>query len=111
MPHTTDYATIRMLIDDAKANHDQKGFEEPRLILDALNMLTDAVEQMEQKRAKTESNIAKRLGTMIAVGLTSDFVKDAILNGEPNYPYGKDDPDQLEFDKMVDDALREALRK
>jgi hypothetical protein len=105
-----DYETIRLLINDAKANYAQNGVNELQLVLDVLNRLTDAAEQMEQKREKIEANIAKRLGGLLAMGLESDFIRDVILNGEPNYPYGKDDPDQLEFDKMVDDTLRDSLR-
>lgn len=106
----TDYQAIRMHIEDAKANHAENGFNEPRLIIDALNMLTDALEQQEQKRAKIEENIAKRLGVLMSHGLDGEFIRDVILNGEPNYPYGKDDPDQLHFDKLIDDSLRDTLR-
>lgn len=105
-----DYQTIKSLIEDARANLTPGNVNALQLVLDAVNRLTSAVEQMEKKREKIETNIAQRLGGLIAMGLDGDFIRDVILNGEPNYPYGKDDPEQLEFDKIVDDALRASLR-
>ena len=46
----------------------------------------------------------------MASGFEGEFTRDTIFSSAPNYPYGKDDPDQLEFDKAVDDALRNTLR-
>lgn len=104
------YDEIRHRINAAKANHSKGGFDEPSHISEALNMIVDALELANMRRAKIEANIADRLGKMLAAGLDGEFIKEVILSGEPNYPYGKDDPDQLEFDRAVDNALRSALR-
>lgn len=101
---------IQHRIDSARANHSEKGFENPQDLIEALTMVVEALRASEAHRRKIEGNIAKRLGILMSQGLDGDFIKDVILNGKPNYPYGEDDPEQLEFDKMVDNALREALR-
>lgn len=110
MPIEKMIEDIKHYAGEAKPNHAKSGFDEPRVVSDALIMIAAALEAMEQKRRKIEGNIAHRLGTLMAQGLDGEFIRGVILNAEPNYPFGKDDPDQIEFDKAVDDALRAALR-
>ncbi|RID91844.1 hypothetical protein D2N39_11440 [Gemmobacter lutimaris] len=110
MSQPYDFAEIRRQLSSAKLALNSDGVHPSDLLIDALSRLTDAVEQMDRQRAKIETNVAKRLGKMMAGELKGDFIRSVILDAEPNYPYGKDDPDQLTFDKMVDDALRDALR-